>query len=246
LFLEASTFSLNDYYDFEIDKKNNRVDRPLVRGDITPRAALYLFYILFPLGILFSYLVNFSCFIIASITALFALLYDTVLKKVKMIGNLFIAYTMAVPFIFGAVSVSEEGLSSMINAPAVFILALIAFLAGAGREIMKDVMDYSGDKAGGVRSLPCYIGAHASNIVSAFFYLSAILLSFLPYSSPVYGSYYKNMYYLVFILVADILLLSTSLHLILKKQPDLFFYRRFTLFALFIGLVGFLLGVFMG
>ena len=34
LFLEASTFALNDYLDLEIDKKNKRDDRPLVRGDI--------------------------------------------------------------------------------------------------------------------------------------------------------------------------------------------------------------------
>ena len=34
LFLEASTFALNDYYDLEIDKKNKRMDRPLVRGDL--------------------------------------------------------------------------------------------------------------------------------------------------------------------------------------------------------------------
>ena len=42
LFLEASTFALNDYYDFEIDKKNKRIDRPLVRGDISKNTALYL------------------------------------------------------------------------------------------------------------------------------------------------------------------------------------------------------------
>ena len=55
LFLEASTFALNDYYDLEIDKKNKREDRPLVRGDLSPKSALYLFYIFFPLGIMYIY-----------------------------------------------------------------------------------------------------------------------------------------------------------------------------------------------
>src|SRR5512136_3224600 len=50
LFLEASTFALNDYYDLEIDRVNKRTDRPLVRGDIKPKTALLFFYILFPLG----------------------------------------------------------------------------------------------------------------------------------------------------------------------------------------------------
>ena len=70
LFLEASTFALNDYYDLEIDKHNKRTDRPLVRGDIQPKTALALFFIFFPLGIICSYFVNMTCFIIALITAL--------------------------------------------------------------------------------------------------------------------------------------------------------------------------------
>ncbi|UCH72357.1 MAG: UbiA family prenyltransferase, partial [Thermoplasmatales archaeon] len=74
LFLEASTFSLNDYCDLEIDKRNKRKDRPLVRGDISPKTALYLFFILFPLGIICSFFVNLSCFIIAVITAILAII----------------------------------------------------------------------------------------------------------------------------------------------------------------------------
>ena len=42
LFLEASTFALNDYFDLEIDKKNKRNDRPLVRGDLSQKTALLL------------------------------------------------------------------------------------------------------------------------------------------------------------------------------------------------------------
>jgi 4-hydroxybenzoate polyprenyltransferase len=51
LFLEASTFALNDYFDLDIDIVNKRNDRPLVRGDIKPKTALILFGVFFPLGI---------------------------------------------------------------------------------------------------------------------------------------------------------------------------------------------------
>jgi len=54
LFLEASTFALNDYYDLEIDRKNNRIDRPLVRGDLQPKSAIILFFIFFPLGLILA------------------------------------------------------------------------------------------------------------------------------------------------------------------------------------------------
>jgi len=245
LFLEASTFALNDYYDFEIDKKNKRIDRPLVRGDISKNTALYLFFILFPLGIVCSYFVNLTCFIIALVTALFAIFYDVVLKKIKLLGNFFIAYTMAIPFIFGAASVLTETSFAIDLSPAIFIIALIAFLTGAGREIMKDVMDFEGDKEEGVRSFPRYIGIRKSNMISAFFYIIAIALSFLPFSMSCYDVYYQNYYYLSFVMVTDTMLLSTSLQLIFKKQINMRFYRKFTLLAIFFGLIAFLVGVFI-
>ena len=245
LFLEASTFALNDYYDFEIDKKNKRFDRPLVRGDISKNTALYLFFILFPLGIVCSYFVNLTCFIIALVTALFAIFYDAILKKIKLLGNFFIAYTMAIPFVFGAASVLTGTTFVIDIPPAIFIIALIAFLTGAGREIMKDVMDFEGDKEEGVRSFPRYIGIRKSNMISAFFYIIAIALSFLPFSMSCYDVYYQNYYYLSFVMVTDTMLLSTSLQLIFKKQINMRFYRKFTLLAIFFGLIAFLVGVFI-
>ncbi|MCK4903020.1 MAG: UbiA family prenyltransferase, partial [Thermoplasmatales archaeon] len=167
LFLEASTFALNDYCDLEIDKKNKREDRPLVRGDLSPNSALYLFFIFFPLGIICSYLVNLSCFIIALITALLAILYDIKMKKIKLLGNFYIAYVMAIPFIFGGAAVVAKDTLFFEISPAIYIVALIAFLAGSGREIMKDVMDFEGDKEKGVKSFPKYIGPRKSNIIAA-------------------------------------------------------------------------------
>jgi len=246
LFLEASTFALNDYYDLEIDRKNKRVDRPLVRGDLSPKTALYLFFIFFPLGIICSYFVNYTCFIIALITALFAILYDVKLKKIKLLGNFYIAYVMAIPFIFGGAAVLES-ISFSIRIPQViFILALIAFLTGSGREIMKDVMDYKGDREGGVKSFPRYIGIRRSNIVAACFYISAIFLSLLPFFISRFEMYYYNFYYLILVLVTDIILFVISLQLFFKKEVNMKLHRKTTLIAIFIGLIAFLLGVFVG
>jgi geranylgeranylglycerol-phosphate geranylgeranyltransferase len=246
LFLEASTFALNDYYDLDIDKKNKRTDRPLVRGDLSSDTALYLFAIFFPLGIICSYFVNLTCFVIALVTALFAILYDGYLKKIKLLGNFFIAYVMAIPFIFGGAAVLEENIFIIKLSPAIFIVALIAFLAGSGREIMKDVMDFKGDKEKGVKSFPKYIGIRNSNMLSAFFYIIAITLSFLPFFLDNFTFYYQNYYYLALILLTDTMLLSTSLQLIFKKRVNMKFYRKFTLIALFVGLLAFLIGAFMG
>jgi geranylgeranylglycerol-phosphate geranylgeranyltransferase len=247
LFLEASTFALNDYYDLEIDRINKRTDRPLIRGDVSPQTALIIFYLLFPLGLLCSFFVNMTCFLIALITALISVLYDVKLKKIKLIGNFYIAYIMAIPFVFGGATVLGNTTFSLetIN-PIIYIIALIAFLTGAGREIMKDVMDFEGDKIHGVKSFPRYIGLRASNGIASVFYLIAIALSFFPYFSVGFGIYYKNISYFILVFITDTMLLSTCLQLIFKKQPNMTFHRKYTLAAIFIGLLAFLVGAFLG
>lgn len=246
LFLEASTFALNDYYDLEIDKKNKRQDRPLVRGDISAKTALYIFYILFPLGILCSYFVNFTCFTIALITAIFAIIYDAYLKKIKLLGNFYIAYTMAIPFIFGSAAVGTNEIMIGTISPSVIMVAIIAFLVGSGREIMKDIMDYKGDKESGVKSFPRYIGIQKSNQLTSLFYITAIGLSFIPFLSETYPIYYQNPIYLIFVLITDILLILTTYEMLFNKNIEYPKYRKLTLFAILTGLLAFLLGVFIG
>jgi len=246
LFLEASTFALNDYFDLAIDKANKRYDRPLVRGDINPKTALYIFMILFPLGIILSYFVNLTCFVIALITALFAIVYDGILKKIKLLGNFYIAYVMAIPFVFGAAAVQSSNAFLQPLDPAVIIIALIAFLAGSGREIMKDVMDFEGDKKQGVKSFPSYIGKRWSNGIASLFYITAVGLSLLPFLQSFYTVYYNNIVYLGIVLLTDILLIFTSGQLLFNTHINLAFYRKLTLLAIFFGLLSFFLGAFIG
>ena len=246
LFLEASTFALNDYYDIEIDIKNKREDRPLVRGDLSANNALLLFFIFFPLGILCSFFVNYTCFIIALITAIFAIIYDVKLKKIKLLGNFYIAYVMAIPFVFGGAAILVDNSFSLEIPQIIFIIALIAFLAGAGREIMKDIMDFSGDKAEGVKSFPFYIGIYKSRIISSFFYFLAVILSFMPFLISNYQQYYFNYYYLIIVLITDIILIIISIKLLSKKDIDIKALRKSTLIAIFIGLLAFLIGAFTG
>ena len=245
LFLEASTFALNDYYDVELDRINKRTDRPLVRGDIKPKTALLFFYILFPLGLICAFFVNLTCFIIALLTALLSVLYDVKMKKIKLIGNFYIAYIMAIPFVFGGAAVLKNTVSIESIPSVVYIIALIAFLAGSGREIMKDVQDFEGDVVKGVRSFPKYVGKRASNIISAVFFLIAIVLSFIPFLEPTNDIYHLNYAYFFPVLLCDIMLLITAFTLIYQKKPKFKIYRRFTLVAIFIGLIAFLIGAFV-
>ena len=236
LFLEASTFSLNDYLDLEIDRKNRRADRPLVRGDLKPRTALLIFLLLFPMGIVSSLLVNFSCFLIAMFTGIFAILYDFKIKKIKYIGNFYIAYTTAIPFIFGSISVSS-------HIPyAVLVLAVIASIASLGREMMKDIIDIKGDKIGGVKSVPMYIGERKTCILISTLYMLAVLLSFLPFLFFENTTYYFNYTYLIPILVTDSIFVYHSVKHIIEEKPPFERFRRLSLLGMILGLVAFLLG----
>ncbi len=239
LFLEISTFALNDYFDLEIDRRNKRFDRPLVRGDIKPSTAIIIFSIFFPFGIISSLFVNFQCFFIALVTAIFAVAYDIKLKRIKQVGNLYIAYTMAIPFLFGAVSVSED------IPLVIWTLAFIAFLAGFGREIMKDVIDIKGDRMQGVKSIPMYIGEKNSYRLASIFYTSAILSSFVPFFILNGTSYYWNPIYLTLVIATDIIFLIISINLIRGENPPVRWYRKLTLFAMIFGLIAFLGGAFI-
>jgi geranylgeranylglycerol-phosphate geranylgeranyltransferase len=152
---------------------------------------------------------------------------------------------MSIPFIFGGAAVIKGNMLLFEIPSAIYVIALIAFLAGSGREIMKDVQDFEGDKEKGVKSFPSYIGTRKSNILAALFYIFAIVLSFFPFFINQYEIYYLNYYFLILILITDTMLLTTAFHLIFKKKPYLRFFRKFSLAAVFIGLLAFLVGAFI-
>jgi geranylgeranylglycerol-phosphate geranylgeranyltransferase len=239
LFLEAATFSLNDYFDLEVDMKNKRLDRPLARGDLHPRTALFIYLFLLPSGLIASYLVNTTCFVVAAINAVIATLYDVKLKAVKIISNFYIAFVMAIPFIFGALAVSPH-ISHII-----IVIAVIAFFSGAAREIMKDVMDLEGDMERHTRSFAFYFGKQMANHIASVLYVVTVIMSLIPYLVPIEQAYFHNHLYLAVVLITDFILLYISV--ILYSRHDLETMekmRQLSLIALFIGLIAFLTGAF--
>jgi len=237
IFLEAAAFSLNDYFDLEIDKKNERNDRPLVRGDLKPSTAVLIYAIFLPAGMVASMMINNACFIIALINAIFATLYDIKLKEIKIVGNFYIAFTMAIPFIFGAAAVSK-------NVPSIiWTIFLIAFLAGAGREIMKDVMDFEGDALKNIKSFPSYFGKEAANLIASIFFILSVALSIIPFFINIDKSYYHDLIYIVIVMIADAILVYISITIIKNVGKDYMSKcRKLTLVAILIGLIAFLIG----
>lgn len=230
LFIEMGSFSLNDYFDYEVDLKNKRMDRPLVRGDLKKEDALVIASVSFPIGVASAFFINKICFFIALINALLAILYDAKLKEIKVIGNFYIAFTMAIPFIFGSAIGQIK--------PIVYFFSFLAFFAGVGREILKDVMDFEGDKLRKTKSFPFYLGEEKANLLASFFIIIAMVASIIPFFFNIDGRYYNNVVFLIPLLIS-LSIFSYSIFLLFKYKNEL--ARKTTLVAMLFGLIAFLM-----
>ncbi|MFH0818186.1 MAG: UbiA family prenyltransferase [Candidatus Micrarchaeota archaeon] len=235
LLIGLASFAINDFFDIETDAKNKRFDRPLVNGSANPAETYYLSIGLFIAGVLLAFELPSECTVIAAGFAIAAYFYSFKLKDWPLVGNLYIAATMAIPFIYGNYSVSSE-----LNL-AVLILALVAFIAGVAREIAGDVRDMKGDAARKSETLPVVIGRKKALILHAGLYLVAVLLSFYPYF---YLDGFKgNVSYLVLIAITDLLIIYAAIPPLVNDSVEtLKRSRNASLAALGTGLLGFLVG----
>lgn len=234
--ITAGAFALNDYHGFETDRINKRRDRPIVSGEIKRSHALLAAVALIIIGLLFSLLAGFYGFLIALVFALLSFAYDPFLKKLPLAGNIFIAFSMSAPFLYGALA-GIFYFNPLGSIPElVLLLTAIAFLAGVGRELLKTLADVKGDKAIGATTLPMVIGARNTVYFAGLCFVAAILLSLVPLSSQF------NLFYAIPIALCDLLLLYSATQAI--KSPGnvtvLRKARNYTLAAMGAGVVGFL------
>lgn len=237
VFLQASAFALNDYSDYEVDVANNRLDRPLVRGDLSRDAALKSGLLMMPLGFAAAGLISPLALLFAVVVTLIGYSYNIKLKEYGFAGNVYIAFTMAAPFLFGSIVVSDRITESAV------LLSSMAFLSGLGREVMKGIEDVEGDALRNVRSVARVMGLRAAALISALLYAVAVLISPLPLL--VLEEYMVDVKYAIPVAITDVMLLYVAVMVVRKHGKELIpKYRKLTLIAMSFGLVGFLAGAF--
>ncbi|RLG18605.1 hypothetical protein DRN67_04000 [Candidatus Micrarchaeota archaeon] len=233
-----AAFSLNDLLDVEADRINRRTDRPLVSGSASKRDAIdiTLFGFIFGNGI--AFFISWPAFLIALFFSLFAILYNIILKDLPLLGNVYIASTMAIPFLFGSVVAANTITDS------IAVISTIAFLVGLGRELMKTAEDVEGDEqARKSTTLPIVIGVEKTILIGAALYVLAIFLSFIPVQSE--GPYSWDPAYFIPIACADALFAFAAYKPVMEGKSALRNARNLTLLALGVGLIGFLAGALM-
>ena len=220
---------LNDYYDIDIDRVN-KPDRPLPSARIGLKEAVYLTIACFSIAVLVAFLISPLAGMIGFINVFILIWYAKKLKRTILIGNLSIAYLTGSTFLFGA---SFLGISGIIVMMPLFLLA---FLATAAREIVKDIEDVEGDSIDGAVTFPIKYGEKPAIYLASVFGFLAVLLSPLPYVLDILTVHY--LYALVFV----ILCFFAAIYSLSKK--DYAKSSKFFKISMFLALAAFIVGLF--
>jgi geranylgeranylglycerol-phosphate geranylgeranyltransferase len=172
--LTAASMTINDYYDRAIDTINEP-SRPIPSGAVSAKAALAFVVVLSAVGFAFAFLTGILCLAVAVISWIIVTSYVTVGKRSGLPGNFLVSACVAIPFIYGSITVTSQ---VQLN---VVLFAAMAFLSNTGREITKGIVDVKGDQAEGVKTLAVRYGERAAAVAAAVFYLAAVALTPIPW-----------------------------------------------------------------
>jgi geranylgeranylglycerol-phosphate geranylgeranyltransferase len=231
VFIEMGSFALNDYLDIETDRANKREDRPIASGEIKKEHALYAAVLCYVVGIAASFPLSQYALAITLIFALLSVAYDFKLKELPLVGNICIALSMAIPFLFG-----NFVLTGTVYLPTLAI-GLVAMVAGLGREIIKSTEDMQGDvEHRDARTLPVVIGRKNAMLFAAVCYAALVPLSFVPFELGMKASIVS----LGLISITAMAFLAMALSAVRDQgQENLIALRKSSLLTLAAGLLGY-------
>lgn len=227
----AAAMTINDYYDRKIDAINEP-QRPIPSGTISPNQALLFVGVLCAAGFVFSLLVSLLCFAVAAASLIITATYLTVGKRSGLPGNFLVSACVAIPFIYGSVTiVNTVGLN-------VLFFASLAFLSNTGREITKGIVDVKGDAAEGVKTLAVRYGEKKAALTAAIFYLSAVALTPVTWLLGL-----VSVWFIPFVLITDIGLVTCAALLLKDPTREKARTIKKTVLMLFItGLLAYIVG----
>jgi geranylgeranylglycerol-phosphate geranylgeranyltransferase len=232
----AAAMVINDYYDRKIDAINEP-HRPIPSGAVKPREALAFMAALVAVGFVFSLLVSpfgLLCFVVAAISLAITATYLTVGKRSGLPGNFLVSACVAIPFIYGSVTVlGTVGLN-------VWLFAAMAFLSNTGREITKGIVDVKGDSAEGVKTLAVRFGERNAAVAAVLFYVSAVALTPVTWFLGL-----VSVWFVPFVLVTDVGLAVCSAILLVNHSREKARRIKNVVLLLFIfGLLAYVFGAF--
>lgn len=228
-FLSSSSMVFNDYIDYKIDAINNP-SKPIPAGIITRKFALIYSLVLALIGIFFAFLLNNLASLFIALSGIsIAYIYNLFLKKRGIYGNIAVAYTTSLPFIFGS------SLAGFYNLFPTLILCFLAFLSNLSRELVKGIVDILGDMAMGIKTIANSLGSAFASKLASSFIVSAVILSLLPLALGFFSFIYTPL-----LLISDSIFIYST-YLILKdpSKQNALKAKNYFLIAMLIALLYF-------
>ena len=171
--LTAASMAINDFYDREIDAINEP-NRPIPRGDVSPKEALIFALVLSIIGLIAAFKTNLPSLIVAVIAWIISITYITEGKGTGLPGNFLVSASVVIPFIYGGLTVGQIETSTL-------LFVAIAFLSNTGREVTKGIVDIEGDRSHKIRTIAVTYGERTAAVAAAVFSFLAVSLSPLPW-----------------------------------------------------------------
>jgi len=204
--LVAGSMIINDIFDAEIDAINNP-RRPIPSGRVSKKQAATLAAIALTAGLSLAFVLSILNLLIAILAVALMLYYNRFGKKTGLLGNAVVSANLAIPFIFGG---AVGGITSTL-----YVFALLAFLAGMGREVIKGMADIAGDSERGVRTLAVTKGPSTASQAAALFFVTAVLLSAVPVAFRM-----VSWLYFPIVLICDLGFLYSAYSIVKDPSPQ--------------------------
>ncbi len=239
VFLSAvGSFAFNDYFDFEVDRRNRRYDRPLVLGLLSKKVALITGLVSFSLVLLLLLFLNSLALLLVLVSLPFFFFYNLGMKKMILFKNILIAYAYVATILFGSI-VSDSVVELLI-----VYFAAMGFIVGLAFEIMLDIGDVEGDRELGIETLSTRFGMKTAAQVSVVLYAAIMILDPLPFITMIDSRLFMDCKFLLLILipVVSYFFISKSL---MKNQgkSSIFQLKKRVFVTMQIGSIAYIIGV---
>jgi geranylgeranylglycerol-phosphate geranylgeranyltransferase len=228
--LLASSMVLNDYSDRDVDAINEP-ERPIPSGNVKPTQAMSFAVVLCALGFLSASQTGVWTLIVAGFSMVVAAAYNFKFKKTGLPGNALVSANVALPFIYGGLVVGRQ--TSLL-----LVFATLAFISSMGREVVKGIVDVTGDASKGIQSVAVKMGnAYAAKQGAALF-LMAVGLSAVPIALGVVSNYYIPL-----VIISDIGFALTSYSIVTNPSArNAKRNKKYALLWMLFGLLAFVFG----
>jgi geranylgeranylglycerol-phosphate geranylgeranyltransferase len=207
-FMTASSFTINDYVDHEIDAINAPW-RPIPSGMMARDEALRFGVALGSIGSAISLFTSPPACFVAIGSLLLSILYTVKGKYIGLLGHAMVALSIASTFIFGALTIMES------ITPLVSGIFTVSFLYILGGELTQSISDYEGDEAKGVRSMAILKGRKAAAVTATVCYMLTALAGAV--TSSLHGAGLESY---TFIIILGTFTTVSYITLPLLRNPD--------------------------